>query len=201
MLQQRVTTLGPDGKIPVEATPIPHGTPSAVSAGDGMVPVSTSSGTWDYVPAGDFGSSGGASLGVTSHAPGTVATYQATTTAPTDLDASLLAVAFTAPASGRVQVDLSAVVAGSDAGTRTFWCLRSGTTTVEGSLAHVHTGTVAARATSSVLVSGLTPGDNYQWKWAAAASTGTTTLHAGGSAVDGTTAGPASMTVREAPFG
>lgn len=201
MPQVKIPLKDSTGKLDPATIPDVARFPNSVAATPGKVPVSTSVG-WDYVNQADFGSgAGGGTLGAARYSPTAVTSKTATSTALTDLDAALLTVSFTAPASGKVQVDLSAVAKGSAAATRSFWGLRSGTTDVAGSLIMVHEGTVPARSTASIIVTGLTPGQNYTYKWAAAASTGTTSLTAGGTATDATSGGQATMIVRDAPFG
>ena len=201
MPQVKIPLKDSTGKLDPATIPDVARFPNAVTATPGKVPVSTETG-WDYVNQAEFGSSsGGGTLGATRFAPATVATKTASSTALTDLDAALLTVSFAAPTSGKVQVDLSATVKGSTAATRSYWGLRSGTADVAGSLVMVHEGIVPARATASIIVTGLTPGQNYTYKWAAATSTGATSLTAGGAATDATSGGQATMIVRDAPFG
>lgn len=201
MPEVRIPLKDSTGKLDPATIPDVARFPNAVAAGADKIAVSTSTG-WDYVSSSMIGGgSGGGSLASTRYNPAAVATTTASSTALTDLDSALLSVSFTAPASGKVQVDLSATVKGSAAATRSYWGLRSGTAEVPESLIMVHEGTVPARATASIIVTGLTAGQNYTYKWAAAASTGTTSLTAGGTATDATSGGQATMVVRDAPFG
>ena len=201
MPEVRIPLKDGSGRLDPAIIPDVQRFPNATAAGSDKVPVSTAAG-WDYVDAASLGGgTGGGSIAATRYAPTTPTAKSASTTALADLDASLLTASFTAPASGKVQVDLSATVKGSAAATRSYWGLRSGTSDVPDSLVMVHEGTVPARATASIIVTGLTPGQNYTYKWAAAASTGTTSLTAGGTATDATSGGQATMVVRDAPFG
>lgn len=196
----RIPIKAPNGKLDASIIPDVARFPNSVTAGTNKLPVSTSSG-WDYISVSSIGGGGGGSLASTKYNPSSVVTKSVASTTIGDLDAALLAVSFTAPASGKVQIDLSATVKGSAAGTRTFWALRNGTTVVPGTTVMVHEGVNPTRATVSIIVTDLTPGQNYTFKWGAAASTGTTSLYAGGNAVDIASAGQATMVVRDAPFG
>lgn len=200
MPEVRIPLKDPSGKIDPATVPDVPRFPNAVAAGSGKVPVSTSAGGWDYVTQGDTGGDGG-TIAATRYAPATVATKTASTTSLVALDAALLSVSFTAPATGKVQVELSGVTHGSATSTRTYWGLVDGAVPVADSLVMVHEGTTPDRAGATIIVTGLTPGQNYTWAWAAAASSGTTTLTAGGSSVDAATGGQATIVVRESPFG
>ena len=202
MPQVKIPLKDATGKIDPAVVPRLPTVPYSDSAGaPGRIPVSTAQG-WEYVADSEIGGAGGGgAIGATNYSPSSPTSKTASTAGLSDLDVSLLTVSFTAPTSGKVQVDLSATVKGSTAATRSFWGLRSGTTDVAGSLVMVHEGTTPARAAATIFVTGLTPGQNYIYKWAAAASTGTTTLTVGGATADDASAGPATMVVRDAPFG
>lgn len=199
----RIPLKNAQGKIHPSVIPDVPRFPNAVTAGNGKIPVANPSGSWDYIDGSSVGGggAGGGSIASTRYNPAASTDKTVNSTALADVDAALLSVAFTAPASGKVQIDLCAQVKGSAANTRTFWALREGSAVIANSMVMVHEGTTPSRATASVIVTGLVAGQNYIYKWAAAASTGSTVLSAGGSTVDATTAGQATMVVSDAPFG
>lgn len=199
MPEVRIPLKDPSGKIDPATVPDVPRFPNAVAAGSGKVPVSTAAGGWDYVT--PDGGGGGGTIAATRYAPATVTTKTASTASLVALDAALLSVSFTAPTTGKVQVELSGVTHGSAASTRTYWGLVDGAAPVADSVVMVHEGTTPNRASATIIVTGLTAGQNYTWAWAAAASSGTATLTAGGSAVDAATGGQATIVVRESPFG
>jgi hypothetical protein len=143
----------------------------------------------------DFSSSGGGSttsvLAVTEYA--TSALYNTNSTFDADMDATNLVVTFTAPASGKVMVELSGIleVTGSSPGA---WSLRSGTSTVKACMV----GTGYRYATARFYITGLTPGDSYTYKWGyyRIGSTGEVRLYTGG---NGGTVGNALMVVTAMP--
>lgn len=156
---------------------------------------------------GGAGGGGGGLLGVAQYQPGSDTTYTTSATAMTwqALDSTNLSVTFTAPASGQVVVVLSALADYPNTiGDRYFWGVGSGTVLATGSVAMVvaqnNTSVVARRRiTLEVLVTGLTPGASYTWKWmhtAAGASVTAANTFAGPSfgpalmaVLDGTAAG------------
>jgi hypothetical protein len=121
------------------------------------------------------------------------ALYNTHSTFDADMDATNLVVTFTAPASGKVMVELSGIleVTGSSPGA---WSLRSGTSTIKACMV----GTGYRYATASFYITGLTPGDSYTYKWGyyRIGSTGEVRLYTGG---NGGTVGNALMVVTAMP--
>lgn len=97
----------------------------------------------------------------------------ATAAASADVDATNLAITFTAPASGAVRVTLI-----GPSYVDTFWSLRSGTTNIVGSERFVG-GVTNARLTVPINIVGLTPGTSYTYKWAYRSGGGTPKLNYG----------------------
>jgi hypothetical protein len=129
---------------------------------------------------------GGSASGVlayTSYNPGTLSSYTTTSTTVSDVDATNLAVTFTAPTSGKVLVTLSGVGGASGtANDNSLWALRESTTTIAGpSNAHAGNGSANSNLTMSFVITGLTGGSSYTYKWAWKSSVGTNTarLYAG----------------------
>lgn len=103
-----------------------------------------------------------------SYHPGSPTTIASPGTSAGDLDSSNLVASFTGPASGAVLVRLSALV-GSSSGKTLYWCLRSGSSTVTNTTNHIVTNSLDDwdRKSCDILVTGLTPGVTYTWKWGA----------------------------------
>jgi hypothetical protein len=148
---------------------------------------------------GPFGTgSGGASGGIlasTVYDPGTLAAYTTASTTLADVDATNLAVTFTAPPSGKVLIRLTATCQTSGDGATLDWSLRVGSTDA-GSIWRV-AATVNVEARSVPLtIAGLTPGTSYTYKWSyrrTDASGTNVTIYAGAGA------GPATMEVHALP--
>jgi hypothetical protein len=113
--------------------------------------------------------------------PATLSSYSTTSTTIADVDATNLAVTFTAPASGSVMVELTGLAGQSGTTDFTRWALRSGTTTVKRNQVFGGTSGVNRTRTAKFLVTGLTPGASYTYKWAWATSNAAsqTNLYAG----------------------
>lgn len=107
-------------------------------------------------------------LATVIHSP--AATYTTTSLSDVDVDATNLAVTFTAPANGKVDVTLESRVQGTNF---LVWALREGTTTVA-SLTILNA--IQARPRVTMRVTGLTPGTAYTYKWAWRVNTGTGTI-------------------------
>lgn len=113
----------------------------------------------------------------TSYHPGSPTTINSASSAG-DLDSSNLVVSFNAPYSGAVLVRLSATV-GSSSGASLYWLLRQGSSTVTNTTRRIVTNSLDDwdLKTYEVIVTGLTPGVVYEWKWGAY-HTGSSVAHA-----------------------
>lgn len=122
-------------------------------------------------------------LAVTSYAPGTPASPSTSSTTAVDVDATNLAVTFTAPASGQVVVTLSALMNPPSAtgGYKTYnWCIREGSTTLAD---HIVRGSQEATPSDimcqvSLVLTGLSAG-SHTIKWGHYVSGGTGKIYAG----------------------
>jgi hypothetical protein len=136
-------------------------------------------------------------LAVTSYNPATSTTTSTTSSTPSDVDATNLAVTFIAPASGKVRVKLTAAQSAQTT-SRGMWTLREGSAEVAGVAQAMSIATTVLRATASMLVTGLTPGQSYTWKWAfwSGDNTLSVSVRYGGTGANATY-GPAVMEVSE----
>ena len=144
--------------------------------------------------------------GPVNYAPASVTTYNLGTSGFTALDATNLAVTFTAPDSGNVLVTLSGFVIEGGTGANIWFGLLSAGAII-GPTAQVLNSGMASQGlsvTSSHLVTGLTPSVFYTFEWAACADQSGCTMGAvnnGGSTSanpSNTTGAPATMTVQAA---
>lgn len=148
---------------------------------------------------------GAAMLALTSYHPTSQMTINATTEDVfADIDATNLAVTFTAPASGEVLVRLTGRYDAASA-TGYFWALREGTSVVARSVVRLKESShLGPNAAAAIHISGLTPGNSYTWKWAHAGNTATVVSFLVGGVDDLTSAsatwGPAIMEVWEVPL-
>lgn len=137
----------------------------------------------------------GTILALLAYAPGSETTYTTTDTTVADLDATNLAIAFTAPDSGNVIVRLSAMVEAA-AANRCFWALREGSSTIATQFVwRAANSTPYARITAEIPITGLTPGSSHTYKWAAKSNTTDDVFTIGG-----TDNGPFIMEVVAAPL-
>jgi hypothetical protein len=106
----------------------------------------------------------GTVLGYCRYAPSFT---QPTTTSATavDIDATNLVVTFKAPASGAVMVQMIGYISMTTAGTLSAWCLRDGSTTVNNSVRYITDYLGQKMETYLAVITGLTPGTSYTWKW------------------------------------
>jgi hypothetical protein len=88
-----------------------------------------------------------------------------TVTTSADVDATNLAVSFTVPASGEVEVDLEAHGDSGTAGVTYLWHLRDGSGEIADTGAVVTRNNNGTRIHQTITVTGLTPGDVLAWKW------------------------------------
>lgn len=129
------------------------------------------------------GGGGGTVLASTAYNPASLTSYAINSTTVTDLDATNLAVTFTAPTSGAVIVTLNALVTSSTAGTGHYltWNLRDGSTTIATEYIIGSAAQDNVRLAGHFKITGLTSGVAYTFKWAQSRqTTGTFTTHAGG---------------------
>lgn len=93
-----------------------------------------------------------------------------------DIDATNLAVTFTAPASGSVLIIWSGIVGIDTANSTYAWNVRDASGDVAGTSITVEYGTpVASGVTRMCVKTGLTPGQSYTWKWGHARTFGSGT--------------------------
>lgn len=142
----------------------------------------------------EFPGTGGSTteiLATVSYNPATTATYGPfTTNAETDIDATNLAITFTAPSSGKVEVFLDGLFNYTQTSlSQGNWCLRSGTTLIASAIMSGNSVTASfstgnARKSIAFKITGLTPGTSYTYKWAwRAFPSSTLKMFAGGSDV------------------
>ncbi len=147
---------------------------------------------WEVVP--------GRLLVRTAFNPSTLSTYTRSAQTYADVDTANLAVTFTAPASGKVDVTLNA--AGKAAASGDEWWRLAGGGTSETTGALFGTSTNIERVTATLRVTGLTGGTSYTltWQFLSDTAANTVTMYAGGhdGATDATGAGPAVMMVHAA---
>jgi hypothetical protein len=133
----------------------------------------------------DFDASGGGSglIGFTSYNPVSLMDVLATSASFVDVDSTNLVVAFTGPPSGKVLVSLTAFANVSTTGNTLAWNVRSGSSDVTGTNAAVHyfantsgSPDYEHRATHRFVVSGLTAGTSYSYKWGHARTSGSGTV-------------------------
>lgn len=123
------------------------------------------------------GAAGGSGLiGLTVYNPVSVATVAVTSTSFSDLDATNLVVAFTAPPSGRVLVRLTAR-ANASSSSELSWNLREASADLAGTAAVVAytSGSQGNRVCHTAYVSGLVAGAAKSYKWGAARTFGSGT--------------------------
>lgn len=106
-------------------------------------------------------------IACTAYNPGTLVTYSTSTATVADVDATNLAVTFTAPPSGKVLVRLSALADLSSAtSSALYWGLREGSTTLAGLAQAINSRAGLQYSNVVVVVTGLTPGSSHTYKWA-----------------------------------
>lgn len=136
-------------------------------------------------------------LGVTTYAPGSVVERTALSSTPVDLDATNLAVTFTAPASGEVLVRLTASAESPEGDL--LWGLREGESAVSAHFPEVISGysvteSLRIRASAVVPITGLTAGAAHTYKWSIAKFVGSSAITSYGG-----NRGPAVMEVWAVP--
>jgi hypothetical protein len=108
---------------------------------------------------------GNALLALLEYAPGTQALYSTTSTTPVAVDSTNLTISFVAPPSGNVLVRLSGAVDSTDA--MSYFCLLTHGTTTQISKTGIAAASNANADSRSVpfSITGLTPGNTYQYDW------------------------------------
>lgn len=134
-------------------------------------------------------------LGVAQYDPGTGGSYTTTSTSLVDVDATNLAVTFTAPASGKVLVRLTGYCQISSTAGAASWGVRESTTDlISGAATRESNALCVSRA---FLITGIS-GGSHTYKWAHRATSGhTASLHYGGAIPSGS--GPLTMEVWSVP--
>ena len=152
------------------------------TASDSLGITSPTPGTLTFsAPAGGGGGGGGGGgaelLGLTAYAPGSNTTIGSTSSGTdADVDATNLAVAFTAPASGKVLVHLSTLM--NDGGGTSYWTVRESTTTL--ATDYISQATNAARRVMATFyLTGISAG-SHTYKWGFYQSVSGTQLVYGG---------------------
>ena len=115
-----------------------------------------------------------------------------------DIDATNLVITFVAPASGAVYVRLTAWAFVGAEGQFLAWTLRDGTTELTNVRQGVTQSATAGRRTVEILVTGLSPGQTYTWKWAHIVNGGSVGSIRVGDQGTSTAAGAAVMQVYDA---
>lgn len=130
----------------------------------------------------EFDGSGGGSglIGLTAYAPGTNTNILAgTATSITAVDATNLTVTFTAPPSGKVVVELEALM-GMTSTANGYWGLLDGANAQVGKTNYMTgLGGTSNRLKASIVVTGLTAGTSYTYKWAYLTNTSTFNIYGG----------------------
>lgn len=122
-------------------------------------------------------------IACTAYNPGTLAAYTTTATTDGDVDATNLAVTFTAPTSGKVLVRLSGLTGINSTTYQLMWGLRESSTSLAASQVN---GFVDANKnvflSAPMVITGLTPGSShtYKWSWYTTGASSTGRLYAGG---------------------
>lgn len=188
--------VGPTGAAGANGTDGADGVVQSIVAGDGVTVDDTDPA--NPIVSSDGSGEGGGLLAVTAYDPSSMATYTTTTTLA-DMDATNLLVTFTAPDSGNVLIRLTCIAYPNGAGTL-YWGLRSGSTTViEAKVAADEATNVLDTRIKAFVVTGLTPGNSYTYKWAARHASSSWTNRWGGSGT-ADLQGAALMEVVTAPF-
>lgn len=147
----------------------------------------------------DVSGGGGGTLAYLARTAATDANYSINSSTNTDVDATNLAITFTVPASGTVDVTLAGYYF-IPAGLTGWWSLRSGSSNVAGSERRIAETSFAGHQTVTIRVTGLTPTASVTYKWAWRNSGGGTTLlrYGGTEFTSSQSHGPMTMTVRAA---
>lgn len=160
------------------------GLPAASAPGDAQAAgVATTVARSDHVHARE---AAGGLLAFIQYTGGTGYSMNSSTLA--DVDATNLAIAFTAPASGNVLIRLQGEFLPNDAGNAVFWALREAAATVTGSeqqmmfVDWVPGNSTSVRLTYDFFVTGLVAASAHTYKWAWRRVSGGTTINLMGGA-------------------
>lgn len=125
------------------------------------------------------GGSGSGIIALTAYNPATITTLTTTSQTSVDVDATNLAVTFTAPANGKVLVRLTALIQQTASSSSTDFTLREGTTTIQDR--EVMASSAEEMISTVFIVTGLTSGSSHTYKWGWwTGSANTAKLFAGG---------------------
>lgn len=141
-------------------------------------------------------------LAYTNYNPGSGTTTATNSTTWVDVDATNLTITFTAPDSGKVLVRLSALTQKTvhTGATPYFWAVREGSTHIaSGRCAQILDTTTRLTTHIPLVVTGLTPGQSYTYKWSHRVNADTQGMFYGGDTNTGSGAGPAVMEVWALP--
>jgi hypothetical protein len=157
----------PDDNTDLNATTTKHGL--LPKLGGGSANFLRADGTWNTPPG--TGGAAGALLAITIYRPGSSTFKSTTSTTSVDVDATNLAVTFTAPASGIVIARWSALAKGPTT-VSYYWQVRDGSTVKDWQRV-CDNGTDRRFYSVPFYVSGLTPTTSYTFKWGHAVDSGT----------------------------
>jgi hypothetical protein len=161
----------------------------AIGSTDQVYQAGASAAAWGAAPA-----AGNALLAATIYDPGTATTLSITSTSFADVDATNLAITFTAPASGKVLVVLSAMTKVGAGASPLEWNLRESTSNIADSDNRVNADAGRPqRVTLAIYLTGISSGSKT-WKWGFRIAAGST---AADIRVGGSNQGPAVMEVWE----
>jgi hypothetical protein len=118
------------------------------------------------------GGGGSGLLAVNQYAPTSQTVYSSSGTAMQDVDATNMAVTFTAPASGNVLVRLNAFTDSNSAAGDMFWGLRESTTDLPGIARLLRGANDEGYNSVAFYLTGIS-GGSHTYKWAFGASSGT----------------------------
>lgn len=130
------------------------------------------------------------------YAPATANYFGGSQNALVDASATNLTLTFVAPPSGNVKIELIGDFGALNTGVGTAWGIREGSVTLAGQSLFTDGGLGPQAGYASFIRTGLTPGQQYSYKWAHAGNGGTTKLMYGPDRTDpvnGFNGGPAIM--------
>jgi hypothetical protein len=171
----QLTAVGPGGSAVIGPNPATSVTGPDSYGSPAVVGTSLAYARQDHDHGLPAAGGGGGLLACVQYAPAVFQSYATFTDIPAVVDSTDLTIAFTAPASGKVLIRLTAVAQVLDSTGQTgYWCLMDHTTGAQvGTSVLVETVTSGTTAAADVawpfsipiLVTGLTPGSAYQYDW------------------------------------